>query len=136
MVAASPTQDELQAAIDRVPCEYAEFIPIMTTEATLELPKHLAYNHAIDVKDGTTPPWGLIYPLNEAELEEVQKWLRKMTDKGAVRESKSSYSSPMLFIPKGYGRGLRLCIDYRAINRITVLNCYPLVNMDVLKERV
>ena len=42
----------------------------------------------------------------------------------------------MLFVPKGHGRSLRLCIDYRAINKITVPNRYPLPNMDELKERV
>ena len=55
---------------------------------------------------------------------------------GAVRESKSACSSPMLFVLKGHGRGLLLCIDYRAINKITIPNRYPLPNMDELKERV
>ena len=67
-------EEELQPAIDRVPSEYAEFIPIMTTEASLELPKHSAYDHTIDFKDETTPPWGAIYPLNATELEELRKW--------------------------------------------------------------
>ena len=108
----------------------------MTTEASLKLPLHSRYDHAIDFRDNTTPPWGPIYPLNETELEELRKWLKKMTEMGAVRESKSACSSPMLFVPKGHGRGLRLCIDYRAINKITVPNHYPLPNMDELKERV
>ena len=129
-------EEELQAAIDRVPQEYLEFIPIMTTEASLELLKHSAYDYAIDFKDGSAPPWGPIYPLNETELEELRKWLKKMTGMGVVRESKSAFSSPMLFVPKGHGRGLRLCIDYKAINKITVPNRYPLLNMDVLQERV
>ena len=55
---------------------------------------------------------------------------------GAVRESKSSCSSPMLFVPKGHGHGLRLCIDSRGINKITVPNRYPLPNMDELKDHV
>ena len=59
-----------------------------------------------------------------------------MTDMGAVRQSKSACSSPMLFVTKGNGRGLRLRIDYRGINKITVPNRYPLPNMDELKERV
>ena len=42
----------------------------------------------------------------------------------------------MLFIPKGHGRGLRLCIDYRGINKITVPNRYPLPNMYELNDRV
>ena len=133
---AAATEEELQAAIDRVPREYSEFIPIMTTEACLELPKHSAYDHAIDFEDGSTPPWGPIYPLNETELEELRMWLKTITGMGAVGESKSACSTPMLFVPKGHGRGLRLCIDYRAINKITVPNRYPLPNMDELKERV
>ena len=108
----------------------------MTAEAEMELPNHGPYDHAIDLKDVETPPWGPIYALNEVELEELRNWLKKMTDMGAVSESKSSCSSPMLFVPKGHGRGLRLCIDYRGINKITDPNRYPLPNMDELKDRV
>ena len=57
---ATATEEELQAAIDRVPCEYAKFIPIMTTEVSQELPKHFVYDNAINFKDGTIPPWGRI----------------------------------------------------------------------------
>ena len=136
MVAATPSKDDLKAAINKVPEAYSKFIPIMTAEMAEVLPVHLVYDHAIDLKEGTTPPRGPIYPLNETELEELRNWLKKMTDMGAVRQSKSACSSPMLFIPKGHGRGLLLCIDYRGINKITVPNQYPLPNMDELKERV
>ena len=135
-ISAVATEEELQAAIDCVPSEYLEFIPIMTNEASLEIPHHSAYDYAIDFKDGSLPPWGPIYPLNETELEELRKWLKKMTAMGAVRESKSACSCPVLFVPKDHGRGLRLCIEYRAINMITIPNRYPLPNMDKLKERV
>ena len=135
MVAAAPTEDDLQAAINRVPEAFRKFIAIMTTEAASELPDRGPYDHAIDLKEGETPPWGPIYALNEVELEGLRNWLKKMSGVRAVRESKSSCSSPMLFIPKGHGRGLRLCIDYRGINKITVPNRYPLPNMDELKDR-
>ena len=59
-----------------------------------------------------------------------------MTEMKAVRESKYSCSSPILFVPKGHGRGLRLCIVYRGIHKITVPNRYPLPNMDELKDHV
>ena len=136
MVAAAPSNEDLKAAIGKVPEAYSEFIPNMTAEMAEVLPEHSTYDHAIDRKEGTTPPWGPIYPLNETELEELRNWLKKMTDMGAVRQSKSACSSPMLFIPKGHGRGLCLCIDYRGINKMTVPNRYPLPNMDELKERV
>ena len=136
MVAAAPSSENLKAAINKVPEADSEFIPIMTAEMAEVLPEHLVYDHAIDLKEGTTPPWGPIYALNETELEELRNWLKKMTDMGAVRKSKSACSSPMLFLPKGHGRGLQLCIDYRGINKITVPNRYPLPNMQELKERI
>ena len=74
MAAAAPSNDDLKAAIDKVPEAHSEFIPIMTAEMTLVLLEHSTCDHAIDLKDGTTPPWGPIYPLNEAELEELRKW--------------------------------------------------------------
>ena len=64
-------EEELKAAIYRVPQKYSEIIPIMTTEVSLELPQHLAHDHTIDFKDGSIPPWGPIYPLNETELEDL-----------------------------------------------------------------
>jgi len=48
----------------------------------------------------------------------------------------SQARSPILFIPKPNGRGLRLCVDYRALNRITIPNHYPLPLMQELQERV
>lgn len=132
----APTESELQEALNHVPERLREFIPIMAWEAAPVLPKHGPYDHAIELKEGTTPPWGPIYTLTEMELEELRKWLKKMTEMGAVRPSRSSCSSPMLFVPKGYSRGLCLCIDYRDINKITVPNRYPLPNMDELKDRV
>ena len=135
-VSAAPTERELQEAIARVPEAFREFIPIMTSEAAMVLPEHTTYDHTIELKEGSVPPWGPIYPLNELELEELRNWLKKMTDMGAVRPSKSSCSSPVLFVPKGHGGGLRLCVDYRGLNKVTVPNRYPLPNMDELRERV
>src|SRR5258706_1655428 len=136
MVCAVHTETDLEEAIKRVPEKFSKFIPIMTTEAASKLPKHGTFNHTIELKDGTTPPWGPIYPLNEVEKAELRKWLKKMTEMGAVRPSKSSCSSLMLFVPKGHGRGLRLCIDYRGLNKVTIPNRYLLPNMDELKEQV
>ena len=136
MVAAAPSNEDLKAAINKVPEAYSEFIPIMTSEMAEVVPEHSVYDHAIDLKEGSTPPWGPIYLLNETELEELRNWVKKMTDMGVVRQSTSACSSPMLFVPKGHGRGLRLCIDYRGISKITVPNRYPLPNMYELKERV
>jgi len=48
----------------------------------------------------------------------------------------SSVSSPILFIPKPHGCGLRLCVDYRGLNRVTIANRYPLPLMSELQDRI
>jgi hypothetical protein len=55
---------------------------------------------------------------------------------GKIRPSKSLAAAPILFMPKPHGRGLRLCVDYRGINKITIANCYPLPLMSELQDRV
>ena len=136
IVAAAPTKEALQDAIARVPETFRGYIDIMTQEAAMELPEHSPYDHCIDLKDGATPPWGPIYALNETELAELRDWLKRMTDMGAIQRSKAPCSSPVIFVPKGHDRGLRLCIDYRGLNKVTIPNRYPLPNMDELKDRV
>src|SRR6202048_4817365 len=59
-----------------------------------------------------------------------------MLKTGKIRPSKSPAGSPILLVPKPNGRGLRLCVDYRGLNKITVLNRYPLPLMDELRDCV
>ena len=134
IVAAAPAEDVLQSAINWVPNAFRQFIPIMTTEAAIELPNRGPSDPAIDLKEGETPAWGSMYALNEVELDQLYNRLKKMTDMGAVRELKSSCSKLVLFVPKGHGCGLNLCIDFRGINKIMVTNRYPLSNMDEIKD--
>jgi hypothetical protein len=109
---------------------------IMTTEAAQRLPSHKPYDHAIDLQDGQHPPWGPVYPLSETELEVLRNWLKDMMATGKIRKSKSPAAALILFVPKAHGRGLRLCVDYRGINKITIANRYPLPLMSELQDRV
>jgi len=59
-----------------------------------------------------------------------------MEQTGKIKRSTSPAGSPILFVPKPHGRGLRLCVDYRALNHITVYNRYPLPLMQELQDRV
>jgi hypothetical protein len=97
---------------------------------------HRTFDHAIDLKDGTDPPWGPIYALSTVELKALHEYLDEMLRTGKIRPSKSLAGAPILFIPKAHGKGLRLCIDYRGLNKITVLNRYPLPLMNELRDRV
>ena len=93
------------------------------------------FDHTIDLKEGATPPWGPSYPLLAYQLEELNKYLCKMMEEGTIVHSKSPAGAPILFVPKPEGR-LRLCVKYRQLNKLTILNKYPLPLQTELRERV
>ncbi|GBG64203.1 hypothetical protein CBR_g40903 [Chara braunii] len=91
--------------------------------------------HAIEIIPGSKTPKGRIYRMAPAELDELRKQLKELTEKGWIRLSTSPYGSPVLFVPKEGGT-LRMCIDYRGLNAITVKNADPLPRIDDLLDRV
>ena len=108
----------------------------MGKEAADTLPVHRPYDCQINLQEGSTPPLGPIYPLSEEELQVLREWLKEMERTGKIRCSTSSVGSPIFFVPKPHGRGLCLCVDYQALNRITIPNWYPLPLMQELQDRV
>lgn len=61
--------------------------------------------------------------------------MKELLDNGFIRPSKSPYGAPVLFVKKKDG-SLRMCIDYRALNKITIKNKYPLPRIDELLDRL
>ena len=84
------------------------------------------HTHVIELEDGAALPYSPIYPLAEPELVVLQEYLDNMLAWGWIRPSRSPASAPILFVPKKGGK-LRLCVDYRALNRITKKNRAPLL---------
>jgi len=119
-----------------VTLKFREYLNIMGKEAADSLPEHKPYDCKIDLQEGSTAPWGPIYPLSEIELQTLREWLKEMERTGKIKRSTSPAGSPILFVPKPHGRGLRLCVDYRALYRITIPNRYPLPLMQELQDRV
>ena len=89
----------------------------------------------IRLQPGSTPPVKRLYRMSAAELQELQKQLADMLEKGWIRPSTSEYGSPVLFAPKP-GGGLRLCVDFRALNALTVKDRYPLPRIDMLLDQL
>ncbi|GBG62866.1 hypothetical protein CBR_g34238 [Chara braunii] len=94
-----------------------------------------AIKHTIEIIPGSKIPKGPIYRMSPKELEELRKQLQELTDKGWIRLSSSPYSAPVLFVPKKEGE-LRLCIDYRGLNSVTVKNAEPLLRIDDLLDQL
>jgi hypothetical protein len=119
-----------------LPERYHKYINVFLPETARELPPHTVYDHAIDLKEGTQPPWGPIYALSETELKALREYLDEMIKMGKIRPSKSPAGAPILFVPKPHGRGLRMCVDYRGLNKVSIMNRYPLPLMNELRDRV
>jgi len=116
--------------------EFRQYLGMLGKEAADALPEHQPYDCKIDLQEGSKAPWEPIYPLSEDELRTIREWLTEMEKTGKIKHSTSPAGSPILFVPKPHGRGLRLCADYRALNRITIPNRYPLPLMQELQDRV
>jgi len=84
----------------------------MSKEAADALPEHKPYDCKTDLQEGSTAPWGPIYPLSEIELQTLREWLKEMERTDKIKRSISTAGSPILFVPKPHGKGLRLCVDY------------------------
>ena len=122
--------------LKQVPLEFHQYLGIMKKEAADALPEHRPYDCKIELKEGATAPWGPIYPLSEQELQTLREWLKEMEKTGKIKRSTSPAGSPILFVPKPNNRGLRLCVDYRGLNAVTIPNRYPLPLMQELQDRV
>lgn len=82
-----------------------------------------------------TPPFGPLYSLNQPEQLELQQYIDDNLAKGFIRPSRSSAASPVIFVKKKDGK-LRLCVDYRSLNAITIKNRYPIPRVGDLLDRV
>jgi hypothetical protein len=115
-----------QAAMtDGIPQEYWDYADVFDATAAGILPEHHPMEHRIELEPGKEPPWSPVYPLGEPELEALRQYLDSSLERGWIRRSTSPAGAPILFVPKKDG-GLRLCVDYRGLNRVTVRNRTPL----------
>jgi hypothetical protein len=104
-----------------------EFPDVMSDE----LPPKRQVDHAIEVVPRVAPPAKAPYRMSHEELKELKVQLEELLAKGYIKPSKSPYGAPVLFVHKKDGT-LRMCVDYRALNKVTVKNRYPLPRIDDL----
>ena len=98
-------------------------------------PERGSMYHCIPLKPGEQPSWKRSYRLSPAEKLEVETKIRDLLEKGWIEPSHSPYGAPVLFVGKKDG-GLRMCVDYRALNDKTVKNRYPLPRIDDLLDEL
>ena len=118
-----PIQDVLQ--------QYKDVFP----EALPGLPPKRPVDHAIELEPGKPPPFGPLYKMSFPKLDELKQQIQEFLDQGIIRPSHSPYGAPILFVKKKDGT-MRMCVDYRALNKITVKNRYPLPRIEELLDRL
>jgi hypothetical protein len=84
---------------------------------------------------GVAPPAKAPYQMNHEELKELKVQLEELFTKGYIKPSKSPYGAPVFFVHKKDGT-LRMCMDYKAFNKVTMKNQYPLLQIDDLFNRL
>ena len=95
------------------------------------MPPKRDVDFSIDLVPRTEPISKAPYRMAPKEMEELKVQLEELLEKGYIRPSVSPWGAPVLFVRKKDGT-MRLCIDYRELNKVTIKNKYPLPQIDDL----
>ena len=117
-------REQLQHLLD-------EYQAILPKSLPTKLPPNRYVDHEIDVVPGSCPPSRAAYRLPKPELDEMQRQLTSLLEKGFIEPSKSPYGAPVFFVKKA-DKSLRMVCDWRDLNRITIKNKACLPNADDL----
>ncbi|KAI3770484.1 hypothetical protein L6452_01618 [Arctium lappa] len=107
--------------------EFPEVFPDDLTSLPLE--RQVEFH--IDLVPRAAPIAWAPYRLAPSEMKELMSQLQELLDKGFIRPSTSPWGTPVLFVKKKDGT-MRMCIDYRELNNVTINNRYPLPRIDDL----
>src|SRR6266496_5646451 len=118
-----------------IPECYRDLADIFLKEAHTLPPHQGRLDHHIPLMDDAKPTFGPIYNLSEMELKVLKNYIEEKLAKGWIHPSTSPFSSSVLFIKKPDG-SLRLCVDYRALNQMTIKNRYPIPLTTEIMDRI
>ncbi|KAF5794585.1 putative nucleotidyltransferase, Ribonuclease H [Helianthus annuus] len=130
---AQVTIDEPKPKIEDIPVisEYPEVFP----EELPGLPPDRQVEFRIDIIPRAAPVARVPYRLAPTEMKELRTQLDELLAKGFIRPSSSPWGTPILFVKKKDG-SIRLCINYRELNKVTIKNRYPLPRIDGLFDQL
>src|SRR3954464_4266759 len=121
-----PSLEEVEVVCE-FPDVFPEELPGMSPDRDIEF--------IIELVTGTTPIALRPYRMNAEELIELKKQLNDMLQKGLIRPSASPWGSLVLFVDKRDG-SIRMCVDYRKLNEVTIKNKYPLPKIEDLFDQL
>ena len=110
-----------------IPSEYADYAYVFPPDLAMELPENKSINeHFIELIEGKQPLHGLIYSLGPVELKTLKTYSKTYLKTGFIQPSISP-SDALIFFDKKPNRSLRLCVNYRGLNNLTIKNRYHLL---------
>jgi hypothetical protein len=112
-------------------CEYPDIFP----DDLPGMPLDRDIEFVIELQPGTAPISKRPYRMPPNELAELKIQLQDLLDKGYIRPSASPWGCPALFVKKK-DNSLRLCVDYRPLNAVTIKNKYPVPRIDILFDQL
>ena len=114
----------------------SEYQDIFTNDIPGELPPVRGDDdHMIELLPGSSPPNKPPYRVSQAQQEEIMRQVNELVEKKMVRPSSSPFCSPVLLVQKKDGT-YRMCVDYRALNRITIKNRFPVPRVEDLFDKL
>ena len=120
----------------KVLAKYLDFAYIFSLNLASKLPEYTGINdHAIELVEGQQSPYRHIYSLEPVELETLKAYIETNLANGFIKPFKSPAGAPILFDRKSDG-SLRLFVDYRGLNNLTIKNRYPLPLIRELLDRL
>ena len=113
----------------------SEFLDVFPERLPSGLPPERDVYHTIPLVEGARASFKRPYRLSPAELKEVELAIRDLLERGHIQPSTSPFSAPIFFVKKKDG-SLRMVVDYRALNKMTVKNRFPLPRIDDLLDKL
>jgi hypothetical protein len=114
-----------------VVCEFLDVFP----EDLPGLPPERDVEFVIELKPGMAPISRRSYRMPPNELAELKTQLQDLLEKGIIKPSSSPWGCPTIFVKKK-DQTLRMCMDYRPLNEVTIKNKYPLPQIDILFDQL
>ena len=122
--------------LKKVPKEYHSVINVFMKRNTDALPEHQEKDHTIQLEKGKNPPFIQNYrPPSDQENNAMIKYIQEHLGKGFIWFSLSAVAAPVVLVKKP-GGGLCFCVDYYALNTVTIKNWYPIPLINKILENL
>lgn len=122
----TPPQDELQEILRRHDKVFMDILP--------RIPTHRGFEHTVELESRAKPVITTPYCHPKKFNDEIETTIQELLDKGWIQPSSSPFASSMMLVKKD--GTMRMCVDYRTLNKRAIKNRYPIPRIDGLLDEL